>query len=242
MNKLLVIVPTYCEFDNLPELIRRVFLHCPDAHLLFVDDASGDGSPALIQEQPRFNHQIFLIIRPEKLGLGSAYLEGFRWALARDYECVMEMDADLSHDAREIPAFLAQIESGADLVLGSRYLHGVRVLNWPISRLLLSLAAGLYVRILTGMTFTDPTGGYKCFRSNLLRSLDLNRVSSCGYSFQIELTFLAWRAGARIREIPIIFEDRHNGTSKMSGGIAREAFWQVLRLAWSGKGKASTIQ
>lgn len=233
--KALVVIPIYCEASNLPELLFRVFNAQPQVHVLFVDDGSNDGGPNFLKQQKLFDQQIFLLERGVKMGLGSAYVAGFKWALARDYDVIFEMDGDLSHDPKEIPNFLQQIETGADLVIASRYIKGVRVLNWPISRLLISLGAANYVRIVTGMPFTDPTGGYKCFRRALLEKMNLDQVRSNGYSFQIELTHWAWHRNFRIVEIPIVFEERRAGTSKMSWAIAREAFWMVIRLGIKGR-------
>ena len=169
--------------------------------------------------------------REEKDGLGRAYCAGFAWALERDYEFIFEMDCDFSHDPDEIPRFIAMSdEEDADLVLGSRYCKGIRVINWPIGRMLLSLAAAKYVKIITGMPFSDPTGGFKCFRQRALQSIDLDRVRANGYSFQVELTHILWRTGHKVAEVPIIFTDRFIGTSKMSGKIVREAIWMVWRL------------
>lgn len=237
-KSILVVTPTYGEFDNLEEFTRAIWASCPTAHLLVVDDASGDGTPGWIMQQPEFGKTLFLIERPGKQGLGSAYLHGFKWALERDYDAIVQMDADLSHDPTSLPDLLFAQNNGADLVLGSRYINGVRVLNWPLNRLCLSVAAAHYVKLITGMPFTDPTGGYKCWRRELLAAFDFSQVRSTGYAFQIEMTHTAWRLGAEIDEVPIIFEDRQAGTSKMSSGIAREAVWQVLRLGLKGRRRA----
>jgi dolichol-phosphate mannosyltransferase len=179
---------------------------------------------------------VHVIHQAAKEGLGRAYLAGFQWALARDYEFIFEMDADFSHDPAEIPHFLGAAQE-ADLVLGSRYLHGIRITNWPLRRLLLSMGGALYVRLITGMPFTDPTGGFKCFRRRVLEAIDLDAVRSNGYSFQIEMTHLAWTRGFRIREVPITFEDRRAGYSKMDARIFREALWLVWRLALRGRAR-----
>ncbi len=225
-----IIVPTYQECNNLPELWIRIQKAAPQAHLLIVDDASGDGTPEWIQSQPQFNHSLFLLKRPQKMGLGSAYLAGFEWAIQKEYYALLQMDADLSHDPEAIPLFLKKLETPVDLVLGSRYREGVRVLNWPISRLLLSLGAAAYVQKLTRMPFTDPTSGYKAIRISALKQINRSQIKSNGYGFQIEVTHHFWRKKMRIEEIPIIFEGRHTGESKMSTGIAREAFWLVIKL------------
>lgn len=229
-DRVLVVVPTYLEATNIGRFVEAVFTRSPGVHVLVIDDASPDGTADLVKADRRFGSSLFLIERPGKLGLGSAYIAGFRWALERDYELVFEMDADFSHDPAEIPIFLKEVEAGADLVLGSRYVRGVRVLNWPISRLFLSLGAAHYVQLMTRMPFTDPTGGFKCFRRRVLEAIDLGGIRSGGYAFQIEMTFWAWRMGFDIREVPIVFLDREAGCSKISKAIAREAIWQVMRL------------
>jgi dolichol-phosphate mannosyltransferase len=225
-----IIVPTYRERNNLPELWSSIRQAQPEAHLLIVDDASGDGTPEWVQSQPEFNHSLFLLERPQKLGLGSAYIAGFRWAIEHHYDVLFEMDADLSHDPRALSLFIEKLTTGADLVLGSRYRDGVRVLNWPISRLLLSLGAAWYVRLLTRMPFTDPTSGYKAFKTAALQQIHLQEIEANGYGFQIEVTHRFWRKGLKIEEVPITFEGRHKGESKMSSSIAREAFWLVIKL------------
>lgn len=229
--KSLIIIPTYSELENIKALLPRIWMVAEDMEILLVNDDSGDGLPEWTQAHPEYGKKLHGLFRPSKMGLASAYLEGFRWGLRNSFEWIFQMDADLSHDPFEITAFLQELEAGYDVVLGSRYQNGVRVLNWPISRLLLSLGAAQYVRVLTGMPFTDPTGGYKAFRSEVLQFIRFDKVRSTGYAFQIEMTYAAWKLGFRIKEIPIIFEDRHLGTSKMSGRIAREAVWQVMRLA-----------
>jgi dolichol-phosphate mannosyltransferase len=225
----LVIVPTYQEQSNLAELLPRFYNSAPDAHLLIVNDDSGDGTAEWVRAQAEFDRSLFLLERRGKLGLGTAYREGFRWAVERGYEFIFEMDADHSHDPASIPTLRAALET-ADVAVGSRYLEGVRILNWPISRLLLSLSAAQYARLLTGLPLTDPTSGFKGFRRRVLERIDLNRVHSTGYAFQIEMNFLAWWKGFRLTEVPIVFTDRHEGDSKMSHGIIGEAVWEVLRL------------
>jgi dolichol-phosphate mannosyltransferase len=227
--KTLVIVPTYNERDNLPALVQRVTALRVPVEMLVVDDNSPDGTGRLADEIAAKNPLVHVLHRPEKNGLGRAYLAGFQWALARDYEFIMEMDGDFSHNPDDIPAFL-QAALDADLVLGSRYRNGIRVINWPLRRLILSIGAGKYVRAITGLPFSDPTGGFKCFRRRALESLDLDAVQSNGYSFQIELTHKIWRQGMKVAEVPIIFTDRFQGTSKMSTKIIREALWMVWRL------------
>src|SRR2546426_1551683 len=228
-QKTLVIVPTYNERDNLPALVKRVMAQTAMVELLVVDDNSPDGTGKLADELASQNPLVHVLHRAEKSGLGRAYLAGFQWALARDYEFIFEMDGDFSHNPDDIPAFL-EAAKDADLVLGSRYSNGIRVINWPLKRLMLSMGAGKYVRAITGLPISDPTGGYKCFRRATLKSIDLDEVRSNGYSFQIEMTHKVWRQGMKIAEVPIVFTDRFQGRSKMSGRIVWEAIWMVWRL------------
>ncbi|MCX7825098.1 MAG: polyprenol monophosphomannose synthase [Verrucomicrobiae bacterium] len=228
--KTLVIVPTYNERENLPRLIEAVLATTPEVEMLIVDDNSPDGTGGLADEIAAKNPRVHVMHRPGKLGLGTAYIAGFRWALERDYEAVMEMDADFSHDPRELPAFLAAAKD-ADVVIGSRYKQGVRVVDWPLRRLLLSYGASRYVRLITGMPIHDPTGGFKLFRRHVLAALNLEQVHSEGYSFQIEMNYRCWMAGFRLVEIPITFVDRRVGVSKISRRIVWEALWVVWRLA-----------
>jgi dolichol-phosphate mannosyltransferase len=227
--KALIIIPTYNEKENLIELMDRIFAQGLPTEVLVVDDNSPDGTGALADELSSKDARVHVMHRPGKMGLGSAYVAGFRWALEHNYDAIFEMDADFSHNPESLGEFLRELE-GADLVLGSRYLHGVTVVNWPLSRLILSYAANVYSRVITGVPFKDLTGGYKCFRRQVLEAIDLSRVRSDGYAFQIEMTFKAWRKGFRIREIPILFVDRRAGVSKMSKRIVREAAWMVWRL------------
>ena len=229
MNETLVIVPTYNERDNLPQLAQAVLALSIGVDLLVVDDNSPDGTGRIADDLAAAHPNIHVLHRQEKNGLGRAYCAGFSWALDRGYEFIMEMDGDFSHNPADIPAFI-QAARSADLVLGSRYCNGIRVINWPLKRLFLSVSAARYVRIITGMPFTDPTGGFKCFRRRALASIDLQNVRSNGYSFQIEMTHKIWRQGMRVEEIPIVFTDRFQGKSKMSGNIVREALWMVWRL------------
>lgn len=229
--KTLVIVPTYNERDNLPALVERVMSLPVKVDLLIVDDNSPDGTGRLADELAAKTPGLFVMHRQEKNGLGRAYCAGFTWALERDYECIMEMDGDFSHNPADIPAFLKAAEN-ADLVIGSRYSNGIRVINWPLKRLMLSMCAAKYVRWITGLPLSDPTGGFKCFRRAALASIDLNAVRSNGYSFQIEMSHKIWRQGLRIAEVPIVFTDRFQGTSKMSGKIVWEAIGMVWRLLW----------
>jgi dolichol-phosphate mannosyltransferase len=229
MNQTLIIVPTYNERDNLPPLAARL-LGLPTAvDMLVVDDNSPDGTGKIADDLATRHPEINVLHRKEKNGLGRAYCDGFAWALEKGYEFVFEMDGDFSHNPDDIPAFLKAAEN-ADLVLGSRYKDGIRVLNWPPSRLFLSMFAGVYVKAITGMPFSDPTGGFKCFRRRALQAVDLDEVRSNGYSFQIELTHKIWRQGLKVAEVPIIFTDRFVGTSKMSRNIVYEAVVMVWRL------------
>jgi dolichol-phosphate mannosyltransferase len=229
-ERALVIVPTYNESENLPQIVPRILEQDPRLEVLVVDDNSPDGTGQLADEMAARDPRVHVLHREGKLGLGTAYLTGFKWGLERDYEFVFEMDADGSHDAKHLPEFLAAIED-ADLVLGSRYLKGrVTVVNWPMTRLLLSYFANIYARVVTGHRLYDATGGFKCFRRRVLEAIDLDAVHSNGYSFQIEMSYRAYRKGFRIREIPIVFVDRVEGSSKMSGAIVREAVWMVWLL------------
>ena len=229
--KSLIIVPTYNELENLRRLLLELMDLGPDVRVLVVDDNSPDGTGRLADELAAENERISVLHRPEKLGLGSAYVAGFKYAIQQDVDCVFEMDADFSHDPATIPEFIEEIAS-CDVVIGSRYISGINVVNWPMSRLLLSYFANIYTRVVTGMTIRDTTSGFKCFRREVLEHIDLDSVRSDGYAFQIEMNFRCWRKGYRMREIPIIFVDRRSGTSKLSQGVINEAVWIVwwLRL------------
>ena len=231
-EKALVIVPTYNERENIERLIERVLGQDDRLEILVVDDGSPDGTGAVVDAVVAANARVHVLHRPRKMGLGTAYLAGFRWALDRNYTFILEMDADFSHDPIHLPQFLAAA-ADADLVVGSRYQHGrVTVVNWPITRLMLSYGANIYARRVTGLKLWDATGGFKCFRREVLASINLDDVRSNGYAFQIEMSFRAWRKHFRIAEIPIVFVDRSEGQSKMSFNIQREAFWMVWRLRW----------
>jgi dolichol-phosphate mannosyltransferase len=234
MNKTLVVVPTYNERENLPPLAARLMALPVPVDLLVVDDNSPDGTGKLADELAARHAPVHVLHRDEKNGLGRAYIAGFKWALEYGYEFVFELDGDLSHNPDDIPMFL-EAAKDADLVLGSRYLNGIRIINWPLSRLMLSKCAAKYVHLVTGMPFTDPTGGYKCFRRRALQSINLDAIKSNGYSFQIEMTHRLWRQGKRVVEVPIIFTDRFQGHSKMTGHIIREAFMMVWRLWFQNK-------
>lgn len=230
--KPLVIIPTYNERENIERILPAVLSQHPALEVLVVDDGSPDGTGDVVEQMARGSRRIHLLRRPGKLGLGTAYIAGFKWGLARDYDHFLEMDADFSHDPAEIPNFLKAAEQ-YDVVLGSRYIDGIRVVNWPLSRLILSKGAAWYVRLVTGLPVADPTGGFKCFRRVVLESIALDSVRSNGYAFQVELTYKAWMQGFRIKEIPITFVDRYAGQSKMSSGIVREALWIVWMLTRS---------
>jgi dolichol-phosphate mannosyltransferase len=227
--KALVVMPTYNEKDNLPRIVPEVLAQDERLSVLVVDDNSPDGTGQMADQMAGENPRIHVLHRPGKQGLGKAYLAGFEWALARDYDRILEMDADFSHNPRYLAPILAASEE-ADLVLGSRYISGVNVINWPMSRLLLSYFANVYARVLTGMAVRDLTGGFKCFRRPVLVSQDLQAIHSNGYAFQIEMSFRAFRRGFTIKEIPIVFVDREHGQSKMSKAIVREAIWMVPKL------------
>ena len=231
-ERALVIVPTFNERDNVIRLVELVLAQDERIDMLIVDDGSPDGTGAIADEVARRNSRVNVIHRASKLGLGTAYLTGFKWALERQYEFVFEMDADFSHDPAHLPQFF-DAATNADLVLGSRYREGkVTVVNWPMTRLFLSYMANIYARAVTGLPLYDGTGGFKCFRRKVLEAIDLTAVKSNGYAFQIEMSFRAWHKGFRLVEIPIVFVDRTEGQSKMSNKIIREAVWMVWRLRW----------
>jgi dolichol-phosphate mannosyltransferase len=227
--KTLIISPTYNEHKNIAALIENVFTINSEYHLLIVDDTSPDGTGDIVRDLQKKYPNLHLKVRAKKDGLGRAYIHGFHWALNRDYDAIVQMDADMSHDPTEIPIMLAHLNKH-DLVIGSRYIQGVSVVNWPIRRLVMSYGANLYSRIATGMPLKDATGGYKAWSRKVLASIDLDNVKSSGYSFQIEMNFRAWIKGYRLKEHPIIFIDRTIGESKMSRSIMFEAVWMVWRL------------
>ena len=229
MNQTLIIVPTVNERENLPRMAQKLLSLPVGVDVLVVDGNSSDGTGKIADELAAKHPQIHVLHEQKKNGLGRAYIAGFEWALERNYEFIFEMDCDFSHDPDEIPNFLKAAQT-ADFVLGSRYSGGVRVLNWPLKRLLLSRCAGIYVWLVTGMPVTDPTGGFKCFRRRALQAVSLDEVKSDGYSFQIEITHRLWREGFNIAEVPIIFTERIAGASKITRGIILEAFWMVWWL------------
>lgn len=233
MPKILVVIPTYNESENIARLVPLVLTQAEGVEVLIVDDGSPDGTGKLVRDMSAKDARVHLLERESKMGLGTAYVAGFTYALAQGYEYVFEMDADFSHSPAEIPNFLTAVKD-ADLVIGSRYTNGVRVLNWPIKRLLLSYSANIWTRFMTGIPLNDATGGFKCYRIDVLKAINLSRITSNGYAFQIEMSYKAWRKGFRLVEIPIVFLDRHAGKSKMSKQIVYEAFFMVWKLLFRG--------
>lgn len=227
--KALVIIPTYNEKEGIEAIIRAVLDQKLGVDVLIVDDNSPDGTAKIVKDLQKSEPGLHIIERAGKLGLGTAYVAGFKYAIENGYDAVFEMDADFSHDPLTLPTFLEEIKTH-DFVLGSRYINGISVVNWPLSRLMLSYFASYYTRFITGMPIKDPTGGFKCFRTSTLKAIDLDQVKSNGYSFQIEMNFKAWKKGFKYVEIPIIFVDRRAGHSKMSKAIIREAVWMVWKL------------
>lgn len=226
----LVVIPTYLERENVGRVVPRVLAQDPRLHVLVVDDDSPDGTGEVAEEMATLDERVHVLHRRGRRGLGGAYMEGFQWGLARGYDLFFEMDADLSHPPRHLGEFIEKVRD-ADVVIGSRYMNGrVTVINWPIRRLLLSYFGTLYARVITGLPVSDATGGYNCFRREVLQAVGLDRIESDGYAFQIELKLRAWREGFRIAEIPIVFTERDTGESKMSGRIVREAVWRVWQL------------
>ena len=232
MDKKLVIIPTYNEKENIEEIVREVFGLPGDFHILVIDDGSPDGTAAIVKGlQEPFPERLHLLERSGKLGLGTAYLTGFRWALEHHYDYVFEMDADFSHNPADLQRlYEACTRDGADLAIGSRYCNGVSVVDWPISRILISYFASSYVRTILGMRIYDTTAGFVCYKRRVLETMNLDAVQMKGYGFQIEMKYSAWKLGFRLKEVPIIFTNRQKGVSKMSGGIFGEAFWGVIAL------------
>ena len=229
MKKAIVVIPTYNERTNIEKMIFTIIELYPNIHVLVVDDNSPDGTGDFVKAKSEEDKRIHVIQREGKMGLGTAYVAGFKYILERDYDYVIQIDADFSHDPKEIANLLIAIEEN-DLVIGSRYIQGVNVVNWPMSRLLLSYFASIYTRVITGMPVMDATGGFKCFRREVLESIDLDKIKSNGYSFQIEMNFKTYKKNYRIKEIPIVFTDRIEGVSKMSKQIVREAVTMVWKL------------
>ncbi len=231
-EKKLVIIPTYNEIENIDGITKAVMDLPQNFELLIIDDNSPDGTAQRVKElQKEYPGRIHLIERPGKMGLGTAYITGFKWALDNGYDYIFEMDADFSHDPQDLPRLLEACQKqGAHLAIGSRYINGVNVINWPIGRIIMSYYASAYVRAITGMKIMDTTAGFKCYRNCLLKAIELDKIKFKGYAFQIEMKFTAWKMGAKIIEVPIIFKDRTKGNSKMSGGIFNEAFWGVIKM------------
>lgn len=234
-TKSLVIIPTYNEIDNIAKMLDVVMSLDKGFDVLIVDDGSPDGTADVVRDKmAHFGGRIHLEERTGKLGLGTAYIHGFRWALARDYQYIFEMDCDFSHNPHDLGRLQAACEEGADLAIGSRYIKGVNVVNWPMSRVLLSYFASVYVRFITGMPIQDSTAGFKCYTKETLQSINFDKIHFVGYAFQIEMKFKVWSRGLKIVEVPVIFTDRTEGESKMSNGIIKEAIFGVIKLKiWS---------
>ncbi len=232
MSDSLVIIPTYNEKENIAKMIRKVFSLTKDFHLLIVEDNSPDGTAAIIKSlMPEYEGKLFILERAGKLGLGTAYIDGFKWALSHGYSYIFEMDCDFSHNPDDlVKLYRACAVEGADMAIGSRYIKGVNVVNWPMGRVLMSYGASMYVRFILGMPVADTTAGFKCYKANVLSTINLDAVEFMGYAFQIEMKYTAWRLGFKITEVPIIFTDRTEGTSKMSSKIFKEAFLGVMSL------------
>ena len=231
MSKNLVIIPTYNEKENVEKMIRKVFSLETTFHLLIVEDNSPDGTADIVKRlQQEFPVKLHILERKGKLGLGTAYIAGFKWALERDYEYIFEMDCDFSHNPDDLEYLYEAALNGADVAIGSRYISGINVINWPLGRVLMSYFASMYVRIVTGMKVMDTTAGFKCYKRKVLETIDFEKIKLIGYGFQVEMKFTAHKFGFNIVEVPIIFTDRREGTSKMSGGIFNEALWGVLKM------------
>jgi dolichol-phosphate mannosyltransferase len=232
VNDSIVIIPTYNEIENIEKMVRKVFSLEKDFDLLIIDDGSPDGTAKVVKKlQTEFPNRLFMEERTGKLGLGTAYIHGFHWCLKRSYEFIFEMDCDFSHNPEDlIVLYNSAQKNNADLVIGSRYIKGVNVVNWPMGRILMSYYASAYVRIITGMPIRDTTAGFKCYRRKVLESISIDEIQFKGYAFQIEMKFRTWKKGFKVMEEPIIFTDRQEGTSKMSGGIFKEAFFGVMAL------------
>lgn len=233
LMKAIIVIPTYNEIENIENIFKAIHDVNSEYHILVVDDNSPDGTAAAVQKVMESDDRIHIIVRSGKMGLGTAYCAGFAWALERNFDVIFEMDADFSHNPQDLPRLMEELQD-YDLVIGSRYIVGVNVVNWPLRRLFLSYGANLYTRIITGMKIHDATGGFKCFRADVLRRIDLTKIKSNGYGFQIEINFHLWKSGAKIKEIPIIFIDRRSGVSKMNKKIIYEAMFLVWRLAIKG--------
>ena len=230
-DRKIVIIPTYNERENIENIIRKVFSLDGGYDILIIDDGSPDGTAAIVKRlQQEFPERLHMIERPGKLGLGTAYITGFKWSIDKGYDYTFEMDADFSHNPEDLPRLYQACKDGADLSIGSRYCDGISVINWPIGRIIMSYYASVYVRTILGMKVYDCTAGFKCYSNKVLRTIDLDKVEMKGYGFQIEMKYTTYKLGFKITEVPIIFINRKAGTSKMSGGIFGEAFWGVLKL------------
>ncbi len=230
-DRKIVIIPTYNERENIENIIRKVFSLDGGYDILIIDDGSPDGTAAIVKRlQQEFPERLHMIERPGKLGLGTAYITGFKWSIDKGYDYTFEMDADFSHNPEDLPRLYQACKDGADLAIGSRYCDGISVINWPIGRIIMSYYASVYVRTVLGMKVYDCTAGFKCYSNKVLRTIDLDKVEMKGYGFQIEMKYTTYKLGFKITEVPIIFVNRKAGTSKMSGGIFGEAFWGVLKL------------
>ena len=233
----IVIIPTYNEKENIEKIIRAIFALEKSFHILVIDDGSPDGTAAIVRGliSTEFGSRLHIVERSGKLGLGTAYITGFKWALERDYEYIFEMDADFSHDPNDLPRLYAAChDEGYDVAIGSRYVSGVNVVNWPIGRVLMSYFASKYVRIVTGFKVHDTTAGFKCYKRRVLKTIELDKIRFKGYAFQIEMKYTAYKIGFKIKEVSVIFVNRREGVSKMSGGIFGEAFFGVMKLRWDG--------
>ena len=230
-DRKIVIIPTYNERENIENIIRKVFSLDGGYDILIIDDGSPDGTAAIVTRlQQEFPERLHMIERPGKLGLGTAYITGFKWSIDKGYDYTFEMDADFSHNPEDLPRLYQACKDGADLAIGSRYCDGISVINWPIGRIIMSYYASVYVRTILGMKVYDCTAGFKCYSNKVLRTIDLDKVEMKGYGFQIEMKYTTYKLGFKITEVPIIFVNRKAGTSKMSGGIFGEAFWGVIKL------------
>ncbi|MGI6370006.1 MAG: polyprenol monophosphomannose synthase [Ignavibacteria bacterium] len=235
--KSIVVIPTYNELENIKSIITAVLDAVKDINILIVDDNSPDGTAAVVEEMMKTDDRIHLLKRAGKMGLGTAYCEGFAYCLERNFDVICQMDADFSHDPNDLPRLIDELNKGYDLVIGSRYVSGVNVVNWPLRRLILSYGASIYSRIITGLKIKDTTGGFKCFRADMLRKIDLKKINSNGYGFQIEMNYKVWKKGGKIKELSIIFIDRRSGTSKMNKNIICEAVFLVWKLRFTPKSK-----
>ena len=237
VSKNLVIIPTYNERENIEKMVRKVFSLATPFHLLIVEDNSPDGTADIVKTlQKEFPETLHILERKGKLGLGTAYIAGFKWALDRKYDHIFEMDCDFSHNPDDLERLNEAVVKGADVAIGSRYISGINVVNWPLGRVLMSYFASMYVRIVTGMKIMDTTAGFKCYKRKVLETIEFEKIKLIGYGFQVEMKFTAWKFGFKIVEVPIVFTDRKEGTSKMSGGIFNEALWGVLKMkmrSWS---------